>query len=84
MREADFAGAPAMSREVNLSIYSRKALADTQAAFRGFCIASVKQISATRVEVSVTACGDGLQDARTTLLEFWNYLLDKSTQERLS
>ena len=84
MLPIDFSKKPEISRELDLSIYTRKALAETQMAFRDFCRTTARPLSSTRLILSITPIGDASENTQRTFLEFWNYLLDKSSQERLS
>ena len=83
MASFDASNSPAISRTVNLTIYSRSALAATQAAFREYCRVSTVPVSSDRLLVSVMPLMTTPEEIRTMLLEFWNFFLDRSCQEKL-
>ena len=82
MASFDFSNPSAISRTVNLTIYSRSALAATQAAFREHCRVSTVPVSSDRLLVSVMPLMTTPEEVRTMLLEFWNFFLDRSCQEK--
>jgi hypothetical protein len=79
----DSSQSPALSRSLDTSIYSRRALAATQAAFRDHCNVAIRPSEHGRLLVTVTPLSSEPADIRATVLEFWNYLLDTACQERL-
>lgn len=83
MASFDFSNPPAISRTVNLTIYSRSALAATQAAFGEHCQISTAPVSTDRLFVSIMPLMTTPEEVRTMLLEFWNFFLDRSCQEKL-
>ncbi len=83
MASFDSSNPPAISRTVSLTIYSRSALAATQAAFREHCRVSTVPVTSDRLLVSIMPLMMTPEEVRTMLLEFWNYFLDRSCQEKL-
>lgn len=83
MPSFDFSNPPAISRTVHLTIYSRSALATTQAAFREHCRVSTTPVSTDRLLISIMPLMTTPEEVRTMLLEFWNFFLDRSCQEKL-
>lgn len=83
MASFDSSNPPAISRTVNLTIYSRSALAATQAAFKEHCRVSTAQASSDHLLVSIMPLMMAHEEVRTMLLEFWNFYLDRSCQEKL-
>jgi len=83
MASFDSSNLPEFSRTVNLTIYSRSALATTQAAFREHCRVSTAPVASDRLLVSVMPLMTAPEEVGTMLLEFWNYFLDRSCQEKL-
>ncbi len=83
MASFDSSNLPAMSRTVSLTIYSRSALAATQAAFKEHCRVSTVPVPSDRLLVSILPLITTPEEARIMLLEFWNYFLDRSCQEKL-
>lgn len=70
-------------REVDNSIYSRKALADSRDAYRAYCDIQVAPLPNNRAKVSLLVKGEYQADARQITLEFWNYFLDSSCKDYL-
>ncbi len=83
MASFDLSTLPAISRRADLTIYSRNALAVTQSAFKEHCRVHTTPISADSLLVSITPLKTDSEETRTMILEFWNYFLDQSCQERL-
>mgnify|MGYP001568445816 CR=1 len=83
MASFDFSNPPTISRTVSLTIYSRSALAATQAAFREHCRISTAPVASDRLLVSIIPLMTTPEEIATMLLEFWNYFLDRSCQEKL-
>jgi len=83
MPSFDFSSPPSISRAVNLKVYSRNALAATQQAFKEYCTVDTSPISNDHMLVAVTPFVTTPDEIRTMVLEFWNYYLDQSCQERL-
>jgi hypothetical protein len=83
MASFDLSTLPTISRRADLSIYTRSALAITQSAFKGHCRVHTTPISADRLLVSITPLKADSEETRTMILEFWNYFLDQSCQQRL-
>lgn len=83
MASFDSSNPPTISRTVSLTIYSRSALAATQAAFREHCRISTVPVASDRLLVSIMPLVATPDEVTTMLLEFWNYFLDRSCQEKL-
>ena len=83
MASFDSSNLPTVSRTVSLTIYSRSALAATQAAFREHCRVSTAPVASDRLLVSIIPLMTTPDEVTTMLLEFWNYFLDRSCQEKL-
>ncbi len=83
MASFDSSNPPAISRTVNLTIYSRSALAATQAVFREHCRVSTIPVTSDHLLVSIVPLMTTPEEVRAMLLEFWNYFLDQSCQEKL-
>lgn len=83
MASFDASTPPDISRTVNLTIYSRSALEATQEAFREHCLVYTTQISSECLLVSIMPLMKAPNEVRTMLLEFWNFFLDQSCQEKL-
>lgn len=79
----DFSRFPEVLRVIDTSIYTRKSLADTQAAFREHCTVSLSPtIEPNQVTVTIKAHTNDPTAIREIVLSFWNYLLDCSCQQR--
>jgi len=74
---------PEVSRSVDTRVYSRRAITDAQAAFRGHCQVQVHPEGGTRVLVTIKSLNVTPGELRQTVLEFWNYALDATCQQRL-
>ncbi len=72
------------SRSIDLSLYSRKALAAAQAAYRQYCRVEARPVDNGRLLVTISPLASETDDVRTLILEFWNYFLDCACQEKLS
>lgn len=83
MLSFDCSDLPAISRTVSTTIYSRSALSRTQAAFGEHCQVSIAPSASDRLFVSITPLATSHQEAKSMILEFWNYCLDLSCQEKL-
>jgi len=83
MSSFDCSHHPEISRSINLALYSRSALAETQAAFRQFCQVQTKPLDQGRFLVTISPLISDTQDVKKMILEFWNYFLDKTCQEKL-
>lgn len=83
MASFDSSDLPGLSRTVPLTIYSRSALVATEEAFREHCRVSTAPVATNRLRVSVIPLITTPEEVRTMLLEFWNFFLDRSCQEKL-
>jgi len=72
-----------LTRRIDNSLYSRKALADTREAYRPYCNVVVQPESSGSVSITVTVKGEYKAQARQVALEFWNYFLDTSCEQSL-
>ena len=70
-------------REIDNSLYSRKALADSRDAYRNYCDIQVSPLPNNKAKVSLTVKSEFLTDSRQIILEFWNYFLDSSCKANL-
>ncbi len=83
MATFDSSNPPTISRSISLSIYSRTALEATQTAFMEHCRVSISPVTSDRLLVTTMPLMMSSEEGRTMLLEFWNYFLDRSCQEKL-
>lgn len=83
MKTFDFSDPPLISRSVDLGIYTRKALADTQMAYKSYCRVQTQALPKNRLLISLIPNESESANFYKLLLEFWNYFLDKSCQEKL-
>lgn len=79
----NFSSDPEISRSVDTRLYSRRAIADAQAAYRGYCQVETRPQEGTRLLVTVKPHKLTPGELRETVLEFWNYVLDATCQQRL-
>jgi len=80
----DFSKLPDVSRIVDTRIYSRRALADAQAAFRDHCHVDIRYVGHARVGVTVHPVATDDAEWRRVVLEFWNFALDAACQQQLA
>lgn len=69
------------TRILDATIYTRRALARTRAAFKNHCEVTTSPVGSNKLLVSLRATNPS--ETREVVLEFWNYLLDESCIERL-
>lgn len=80
----DISSLASFSRDVSLSIYTENALKETQAAFQDFCTTTSERLTDSLIRVTVRPILSSNEKAKSAILEFWNYYLDKSCDERLN
>ena len=71
------------TRLINNSIYTLDALNASIDAFQSYCSVSVEYRSETAISVSVSVLPEFQLQAKEITLEFWNYCLDLSCQQKL-
>jgi hypothetical protein len=71
------------TRQIDNSIYSRKALAAARDAYRPYCEVVVKPGIDGKVGITVAIKDEHREQDREVVLEFWNFFLDTSCQQRL-
>jgi hypothetical protein len=79
----DLSKLPDVSRTVDTRIYSRRALADAQAAFRDHCHVDIRYAGHARVAVTIRPVATNDAEWRRVVLEFWNFALDAACQQQL-
>lgn len=72
-----------MTRSVDRSLYSQESIASAQAAYAGRCQVEETSIGDGRFLVRVIPSQGDSEVMRATILEFWNYALIKSCQEKM-
>ncbi len=72
-----------LTRQIDNSIYSRKALAATREAYRSYCNVQVRPSNDGKVGVTVEVMDEYKEQQRQVILEFWNYFLDTSCKQHL-
>ena len=68
------------TRTIDHSLYPRGALAAARQAYRDYCSLKVSPLGADRVEVTITVNAEYESDSRQVVLDFLNYVLDRSAQ----
>ena len=71
------------TRQIDNSIYSRKALSAARDAYRPYCDVKVSQGNNSVISITVNTKTEHREQSREVILEFWNYLLDTSCKQRL-
>jgi hypothetical protein len=69
-----------VTKTIDHSLYPRNALADARQAFRDYCSLQIAPLSNDRAEVTITINDTYDSDGRQVVLDFLNYLLDRSAQ----
>ncbi len=72
-----------ITRHIENSIYSRKALAAAREAFSAYCTVWAVPGEGGSVAITVSVRPEFSSDARQVVLEFWNYFLDAACQRRI-
>ncbi len=67
-------------RVIDNTIYPRKAVIDSRQAYRDYCTVQAKPLGGTRIQLTITARSVDNHGGREVILEFLNYLLDKSVE----
>ncbi len=70
-------------RHINNLIYTSDALNASIYAFYPYCSISTEYLSETMISVSVSVHHEYQRYAKEIALEFWNYFLDLSCQQKL-
>ena len=73
----------ALSCIFDTSFYSLSALENTITAYQKHCTIETAQVNEAKCLLTITPLLSGDDDVRTMVLEFWNYFLDRSCQEKL-
>lgn len=69
-----------ITKTIDHSLYPRNALADARQAYRDYCSLKIAPLSNDRAEVTITVNDKFDSDGRQVILDFLNYLLDRSAQ----
>lgn len=72
-----------LTRRIDNTLYSRKALADAREAYREYCSVRVAVTPDGFVEITVHPHRQYESDFRQIILEFWNFFLDTACEQRL-
>jgi hypothetical protein len=67
-------------KTVDHSLYPRKALADARQAYRDYCTLKIVPLNNDCASVLITVNDSYEHEHRQVVLDFLNYLLDKSAQ----
>lgn len=71
------------SRNIDNSIYPKKAVADARMAYRNYCVFSIDICNNNLPKLTVKVKPKYQKNSRQIILEFWNYLLDLSCQIKM-
>lgn len=72
-----------LTRRIDNTLYSRKALAEAREAYREYCAVRAAAMPDGLVEITVQPHRQFESDARQIILEFWNFFLDTACEQRL-
>jgi hypothetical protein len=67
-------------KNVDHTLYPRKALLDARQAYLDYCTLKVVPLGNDRVQLSITVKDSHENESKQVVLEFLNYLLDRSAQ----
>ena len=70
-------------RNIDNSIYPKKAVADARMAYRDYCDISIEIADETLPKLTIKVKPKYQKNSRKIILEFWNYLLDLSCQIKM-
>jgi len=68
------------ARTIDHSLYPRKALTDARQAYRNYCTLKIVPLGNEKVQVSITVNEKYESESRQIVLDFLNYMLDRSAQ----
>lgn len=71
------------TRIIDREIYPRKAISDARYAFRDFFSLTVSSIDSDQDKMTITVKPEHEQQGKEIVLEFLNYLLDRSAEIHL-
>lgn len=72
------------TRVIDNRVYSRKAIAESTAAYREFCVTRISRLGDDRAELTIEINVEHEKQAREIVLSFFNYALDLSCQIHLA
>lgn len=72
-----------LTRRIDSTLYSRKALASARDAYREYCSVRAAPLQDGLVEIVVQPHRQYDSDARQIILEFWNFFLDTACEQHL-
>ena len=65
---------------IDHSLYPRSALADARQAYRDYCSLKIVPLVGDSAEINITIKDSYEKDSRQVVLDFLNYMLDRSAQ----
>jgi hypothetical protein len=71
------------TRNIDNTIYSRKAFAASREAYGPYCSASATPRADGLVAITISVREQHIPETRRIVLEFWNFFLDSATNERV-
>ena len=70
------------TKTLDHTLYPRKALAEARQAYRDYCHLNIRPLTNDRAQVSIVVKDAYENDSRQVVLDFLNYMLDRSAQLR--
>ncbi|HDL85391.1 MAG TPA: hypothetical protein ENH11_03540 [Candidatus Acetothermia bacterium] len=70
------------TRSIDNALYTRRALGEARNVFTKYCVVRATPEANGRVTVTVTVNPEFQRDTRQIILEFWNFFLDITCQQR--
>jgi hypothetical protein len=71
------------TKTIDHTLYPRKALAEARQAYRDYCTLTISPLTNDRAQVSIFVKDAYENDCRQVVLDFLNYMLDRSAQIHL-
>lgn len=71
------------TRDLDNSIYPKKAVADARMAYRSYCDFSIDAVSDPHPKLTIIVKPKYQDNSHQIIFEFWNYLLDLSCQIKM-
>jgi len=68
------------TKTIDHSLYPRKALAEARQVYRDYCTLNIVPLTNDRAQVTIVVNDKYEDDCRQVVLDFLNYMLDRSAQ----
>jgi hypothetical protein len=68
------------TKTIDHTLYPRKALADARQAYRDYCTLKIVPVGSHKIQISIRVNEAHESESRQVVLDFLNYVLDRSAQ----